>query len=220
MPDQCVLRATIDESMPSKPPGTLSVPAGTREATRHLILRALCVLTLLAASTAAQNVITTIAGTDPTFNGSGQIASNVPIGYVNGVATDSAGNVYFTDPLEHLVLKVSGVDGKLSVIAGNGIAGYSGDGGPATSAAIAATDSPIQYSGIGAPTALGGIAVDKQGSVYFADGHYVRAVTPDGIISTIAGGGVGTGDNLPAVQASLGFVTGIALDASGNLYFS
>ena len=200
--------------MPSQSPGAVSVPAGT------LILRALWVVTLLAAQAAAQNVVTTITGTDPTFNGSGQIASSVPIGYVNGVATDSAGNVYFTDPLEHLVLKVSGTDGKLSVIAGNGIAGYSGDGGPATSAAIAATDSPIQYSGVSAPTSLGGIAVDKQGTVYFADGHYVRAVTADGIISTIAGGGVGTGDNLPALQASLGFVTGIALDASGNLYFS
>ena len=200
--------------MPSKPLRAFSVSAET------LILRVLCVLTLLAASATAQNVVTTIAGTDPTFNGSGQIASNVPIGYVNGVATDSAGNVYFTDPLEHLVLKVSGTDGTLSVVAGNGIAGYSGDGGPATSAAIAATDSPIQYSGVGAPTALGGIVVDKLGSVYFADGHYVRAVTPDGIISTIAGGGASGGDNLPAVQASLGFVTGIALDASGNLYFS
>ena len=87
---------------------------------------------------AAQNVITTIAGEDPSFGGNGQPGVNVPIGYVNGVATDSAGNVYFTDPLEHLLLRVA-PNGTLTVLAGNGIAGYSGDGGPATSAAIAAS---------------------------------------------------------------------------------
>ncbi|HLG97675.1 MAG TPA: hypothetical protein VKX49_15275 [Bryobacteraceae bacterium] len=207
--------------MPAKSAGNKRAPAGARYAFWSLSVRGLSLLALLVGAAAAQNVVTTIAGSDPTFTGAGQLATNVPIGYVNGVATDTAGNVYFTDPLEHLILKVSAADGTLSVVAGNGIAGYSGDGGPATSAAIAATDSAIQYAGVGAPTALGGIVVDKQGTIYFGDGHYLRAVTPDGTISTIAGGGTNSpGDGMPATQAALGFITGLALDASGNLYFS
>src|SRR5271157_2751531 len=107
-------------------------------------LRCALLFVLLAGAIAAQNVITSIAGEDASFTGNGQPATNVPIGYVNGVATDGAGNVYFTDPLEHLVLSVA-PDGTLAVVAGNGIAAYSGDGGPAASAAIAATDYPDQY---------------------------------------------------------------------------
>src|ERR1700685_517105 len=123
----------------------------------------------LAGAMAAQNVITTIAGEDPSFTGNGQPGVNVPLGYVNGVATDGAGNVYFTDPLEHLVLRVA-PNGMLSVIAGNGIAGYSGDGGLATSAAIAATDSPEQYVRLTfSELSLGGIALDQQGNLYFGD---------------------------------------------------
>src|SRR3984957_6076032 len=163
----------------------------------------------LAGALGAQNVITTIAGEDPSFAGNGQPALNVPIGYVNGVATDSAGNVYFTDPLEHLLLRV-GADGTLTVVAGNGIADYSGDGGPATSAAIAATDNPDPYVGAPFEDSLGGIVVDKQGDVYFGDGHYVRRVGSDGTITTVAGGG----------GAALGIVNGLVLDAAGDLYFS
>jgi len=176
-------------------------------------------MVLLAAALPAQNVITTIAGIDPSFTGNGQPALNVPIGYVNGAATDGAGNVYFTDPLEHMVLKVSAA-GTLTVVAGNGIAGYSGDGGPATSAAIAASDNPGQYVGPAFEDSLGGIVVDKLGNVYFGDGHYVRLVAADGTISTVAGGGTASpGDGGPATQASLGIVNGMAFDAAGNLYF-
>jgi uncharacterized protein (TIGR03437 family) len=102
--------------------------------------RCVALFVALSGAITAQNVITTIAGQDPSLTGNGQPAVNVPIGYVNGVATDGAGNVYFTDPLEHMVFRVS-PDGTLTVVAGNGIAAYSGDGGPATSAAIAASGS-------------------------------------------------------------------------------
>src|SRR5579871_1033478 len=174
----------------------------------------------LSSTLAAQNVITTVAGIDPSFTGNGQQAVNVPIGYINGVATDGSGNVYFTDPLEHLVLKVSST-GILSVVAGNGIAAYSGDGGPATQAAVAATDNPVNYVGPPGNDALGGIAVDPLGNVYFADGNYVRLVASDGTISTVAGGGTNTpGNGMPATQVSLGIVNGLALDSAGNLYFS
>jgi uncharacterized protein (TIGR03437 family) len=178
-------------------------------------------LILLLHPLAGQNVITTIAGIDSSFNGDGQIPSTVPIGYINGVATDGAGNVYFTDPLEHLVLRVA-PNGILTVIAGNGIAGYSGDGGPATSAAIAATDSPEQYVRlIFSELSLGGIALDQQGNVYFGDSHRVRMVSPQGIISTVAGGGTNSANTaMPATQAALGIVNGLAFDSVGNLYFS
>ena len=206
--------------MPAKPNGQPCAPAGILNILGDWIALPICAMVLFSSSLAAQNVITTIAGVDPTFNGSGQLATNVPIGYVNGVATDGAGNAYFTDPLEHLVLRVAAADGTLSVVAGNGVAGYSGDGGSATSAAIAAIDTPSQYDGQpGAPMSLGGIVVDKQNNVYFGDGHYIRAVSPNGIISTIAGGGAAPGDNLPATQVSFGIVAGLALDNAGNLYF-
>jgi len=181
-------------------------------------LRAL-LFVALAGALGAQNVITTIAGEDPSFAGNGQPAVKVPIGYINGVATDSAGNVYFTDPLEHLLLRVA-ANSTLTVVAGNGIAGYSGDGGPATLAAIAATDNPDQYVGAPFENSLGGIAIDQQGNTYFGDGHYVRRVGNDGNIATVAGGGTQSpGNGGPATAASLGIVNGLALDAAGNLYF-
>ncbi len=185
-----------------------------------MVFRCLWLSALFFGLLAAQNVITTVAGIDPAFGGDGQAAVSVPLGYVNGVATDGAGNVYFTDPLEHLVLRVS-PGGTLSVIAGNGIAGYSGDGGPATMAAIAATDSPDQYLGVPFEVGLGGIAVDKLGNIYFGDGHRVRRVGTDGNIATVAGGGTNSpGDGGPATQASLGIVNGLAFDNAGNLFFA
>ena len=180
---------------------------------RALLYSAICGLVT------GQNVVTTIAGINSVFPGDGLPATTVPIGYLNGVATDNAGNVYFTDPLEHLVLQLSS-DGTLSVLAGNGVAGYSGDGGPATSAAIASFDNPTQYAGPPFEPSLGGIAVDKQGNVYFGDSHYVRRVDPNGIITTVAGGGSASpGDGGPATSASLGIVTGVAVDFFGNLFF-
>ena len=175
---------------------------------------------VLAVGANGQNVITTIAGVQPVFSGSGQPALTVPIGYVNGVTVDSSGNAYFTDPIEHLVLRLS-TNGILSVVAGNGIAGYSGDGGPATLAAIAATDTPVQYvPSFIQPVSLGGIVVDSQGDVLFGDGHRVRMVTPAGIISTVAGGGAtNTNATIPAASAFIGVVSGMVFDKAGNLYF-
>ena len=176
---------------------------------------------VLARTGIAQNVITTIAGVDAVFNSNGSPAISVPLGYINGVTSDNAGNVYFTDPLQHLVQRVSNT-GVLTVVAGNGIAGYSGDQGPATSAAIAATDNPEQYVPLAnQEISLGGIALDSQGDVYFGDGNYVRMVSAAGIITTVAGGGTSTSlKPIPALTASLGIVNGLAFDRAGNLYFT
>ena len=127
----------------------------------------------IAASLAAQPLITTIAGTSFVFNGDGQPAVNAPIGNVAGIAVDPGGNLYFVDQSNFRVMKMT-PDGTLHVIAGNGIEGFSGDGGPATSASIA--------SG-------GGLAIDPAGNIYLADtlNSRVRKISTDGTITTVAG---------------------------------
>jgi len=96
----------------------------------------------------------------------------------------------------------------ITTYAGTGINGYSGDGGPATTAELA---DPI------------GVAVDGSGNLYITDGDYnvVRKVTPAGIITTIAGSGGGSGysgDGGPAIDATFWGPVGIAVDGSGNLF--
>jgi len=183
-------------------------------------VRSATALAVLSVAAFAQNIITTIAGTDSSFLGDGQPAISVPIGNVSGVAVDSAGNVYFTDPAQAMVLQVTPA-GILNRIAGNGIADYSGDGGPATSAAIADSQSLAgQLPGFYSRSALGGIATDKTGAVYFADGVRLRRVTPDGVINTIAGGGKTTPANgVLGTKANLPIVNGVALDSGSNVYF-
>ncbi|MGA2434857.1 MAG: hypothetical protein ABSG25_06185 [Bryobacteraceae bacterium] len=126
------------------------------------------------------------------------------VGVAVSVAVDAAGNVYIADWGNNAIRKVA--NGIITTIAGNGKAGYSGDGGPATSAQI---------------TRPAGVAVDAAGNVYIADArrNAIRKVA-NGIITTIAGGGAEfdpayTG---PATSAALNGPTGVAVDAAGNLY--
>jgi len=171
-------------------------------------------VSIFVSSAAAQSLITTIAGTDFVFHGDGQPALNAPIGAVAGVTVDRSGNLYFVDLDNNLVMKLT-ADGTLRVIAGNGIGGFSGDGGPATSASI---------------NSSGGLAVDPAGNVYLADtsNSRVRKITPDGVITTVAGAHtcVDTrdiaacygGDGGPAVKALLSAPFSVRLDPAGNLY--
>src|SRR5262249_12138812 len=179
--------------------------------------RALLLVFLTAASLsflAAQPLITTVAGTDFVFRADGKPALQAPIGGVAGITVDPAGNLYFIDQNNSMVMKVT-ADGTLHVIAGNGIGGFSGDGGPATSAAI--------YPG-------GGLAVDPAGNVYFADtlNSRVRKIAADGTITTVAGSHICVdnnniaachgGDGGPAVDALLNQPFSVRLDPAGNLY--
>ena len=149
-----------------------------------------------AAATAEPFVISTLAGgallpTPPR-------GVDLPIGNLQGVAADDAGNVYFSSL--NSVFKVD-PKGALTHVAGNSRPGYSGDGGPATSAQLNAF----------------GLAVDGAGNLFVATGNSIRGVSPSGIIVTAAGGGTsGLGDGRPATDAELN-ACGVAVDNAGNL---
>jgi uncharacterized protein (TIGR03437 family) len=169
------------------------------------------VLLLSAAPLCGQGIITTVAGSQWVFRGDGGPATSAPLGNMQGVAVGAAGNVYASDYDNHLVVKIS-PSGILTVVAGNGMAGFSGDGGSATSASL---KSPV------------GVAVDAAGNVYIADQYNdrIRKVTAGGTITTVAGNNLYgySGDGGPATSASLalGFMTsGVAVDAAGNLYIA
>jgi hypothetical protein len=120
-------------------------------------------------------VITTIAGTSWTFPSNNLPALNAPLGAISGAAIDSHGNIFIADQYNFLILEIT-PGGILSVYAGNGQKGHSGDNGPAIHASINPTD----------------VAVDAKGNLYIQDQAYIRMVTPAGVISTIAGTGTYT----------------------------
>src|SRR5438045_164195 len=120
-----------------------------------------------------QRIITTIAGTDFIYPFQPLPALNAPLGVTGAVALDTLGNLYIADTDNSLVLKLD-QQGILTVVAGNGVPRFSGDGGPATSASL---------------NFPSGLAVDRSGNLFIADqrNSRIRKVTQDGVISTIAG---------------------------------
>jgi sugar lactone lactonase YvrE len=164
--------------------------------------------------TAATGVITTVAG-NGTFASTitnGSTATNVGLNSPYGVAADQNGNLYIAEAASFSVQKVS--SGLISTFAGDGIAGYSGDSGPATQAEI------------GSPF---GIATDSQGDVFISDdletsdSTNARVREVSGVtINTIAGNGqIGAlGDGGLATSAQLNFPNGLAVDSLGNLYIA
>jgi uncharacterized protein (TIGR03437 family) len=155
----------------------------------------------------AQNVITTVAGASDFVFPRSVRTLDAPLDKVTCVAVDAGGNVYLCDATRHIVAKVSR-DGTLTVVAGNGISigGYSGDGGPATSASL-------NYPA--------GVAVDDSGNIYIADtkNHRIRKVSPQGIMTTVAGKGSRgfSGDGGPGTSAALNQPLSVAVDVAGNI---
>lgn len=157
----------------------------------------------------SSGVVTTVAGNGMLFygnTGDGGIATLAQFNTLGGAAMDASRNLFLTDYTNHVVRKITPA-GIVSTIAGVGIAGFFGDGGPATSAAL---HSPK------------GVACDRFGNVFVGEygSNHVRKISPSGIISTIAGGGPGgLGDGGPATNAMI-TVNGIATDNSGNVYIA
>lgn len=173
---------------------------------------------LLCATGGGAQVITTIAGTDFSFPPTPRAALDSPLGEISAIVGDGKGNLYLADDYNNLVFRIT-PDGTLMVVAGNGIAGDSGEGVPATSATIvprglgldaagnvyAATRfSTLRKVSGGAIASVPGQsgsqafplgAVDPSGAVYFVDfrfavaGHRVLKLA-NGIVTTVAGTGV------------------------------
>lgn len=160
--------------------------------------------------------INTVAG-DGTFGFQGDNGPGIQaeISDIHGLAVDSKGNVYLADTFNGRVRRltapgtITAPTGTITTFAGNGTYGYSGDGGPATSAEL---------------TQPSGVAVDSGGNVYITDfGNYtVRKVDTSGNITTFAGTGVPgySGDGGPANKATFTSPYAIAIDSSGNIYIS
>ena len=157
-------------------------------------------------------IISTIAGTGVIgYSGDGGPATMAQLNDPYGVSFDNAGNIYIPDNGNNRIRKIDAA-GIITTVAGNGTVGYSGDGGPATSA---------QFYG------AWHVLFDASGNMYIDDAanNCVRKVDNTGTISTYAGVGgmVGygySGDGGPANAAKITNVTGIALDNGGNLYIA
>jgi uncharacterized protein (TIGR03437 family) len=153
--------------------------------------------------------ITRIAGIGQSgYSGDGGAATAAQLEYPAGIAVDAAGNVYVADLTAHVV-RIIATNGTISTYAGQGTAGYTGDGGAAIQAQL---NAPM------------GLALDSAGNLYIADSgnHAVRKVSQSGAIGTVAGiGSPGySGDGGAATAATLDQPEGVAVDASGLLYIA
>lgn len=153
-------------------------------------------------------VITTIAGTGVAgYSGDGGLATAAMISKPYGLALDANGNLFFSDLGNQRIRKID-TSGVITTVAGTGIAGFSGDGGPATSA---------QLNG------ATGLAAGNGGVLYIADTENlrVRKVNAAGMISTFAGSGLGgcVGDGGPATDARMGKLRGLLINR-GRLLIS
>jgi len=173
---------------------------------------------------AATGLISTVAGNGTgAYNGDGIPATSAYVNRPARIALDVAGNIYIADSYNQRIRKVSAATGLISTVAGSGSVtwsvtwggattpgSYAGDGGPATSAELYDPD---------------GIAVDCAGNLYIAEyaNNRIRLVSAStGLIKTFAGTGWSgyNGDGIPAETADLWYPAGIAIGATGDLYFA
>jgi sugar lactone lactonase YvrE len=154
--------------------------------------------------------ISTFAGNGtPSWSGDGGQATSAQLGNPYAIAFDAAGNEYIADNQNAAIRKIT-PSGVISTIAGTGVSGYSGDGGPAVGAKL---NDPR------------GVAVNAAGDIFISDAANQRirkvdhstgnitTVVGDGFIGSFGDGGLGTG-------AEVNFPTGLAVDAGGNLYIA
>ena len=157
----------------------------------------------------ASGIITTVAGNGTEgFSGDGGPAAAAALNNPGGVAVDASGDILIADTYNNRIRKVS-ASGVITTLAGNGTAGFSGDGGPATAASL---DNPAS------------VALDTSGNLFIADllNYRIREVSAGGNITTVAGNGTEAfaGDGGPATSASLELPLAVALDASRDLFIA
>ncbi|MFQ6077535.1 MAG: carboxypeptidase regulatory-like domain-containing protein, partial [Thermodesulfobacteriota bacterium] len=154
-------------------------------------------------------IITTVAGSGETgFGGDGGPATEAKLFSPTGVAVDASGNLYIVDSGNHRIRRVDS-SGIITTYAGGGAYGSVGDGGPATEAWLSLPND---------------MALDFEGNLYIADrlGNRIRKVGTDGIITTVAGTGMGgfSGNGGAAVNAQIWNPYDVAVDREGNLYIA
>jgi trimeric autotransporter adhesin len=162
--------------------------------------------------TASNGNISIVAGNGTSgFLGDGGAATGAEFKHPSGLGIDSAGNIYVADKNNCRIRKVTVATGVIATVAGNGTCAYTNDGGLASSAEIHNPSSNIAF--------------DSKGNWYFGDNssYRLREVNAStGIINTVAGNGTQgyTGDGSAATSAEINNPSGVALDSSGNIYFS
>lgn len=190
--------------------------------------------------------IDTIAGSSSV--GDGGPALRAPLRDAQGVATDRAGNIYIADAGDHRIRKVT-PGGIITTLAGTGVAGLSGDDGPAAAAklnlpyGVAVDAAGIVYiADLGnnriRKVAIDGtissiaqtfqsprnVLIDSSGNLFVSEfgAHRIRRISANGTVVTVAGTGAPgrTGDYGPAVAATLNSPAGMAFDSGGALYFA
>ncbi len=152
-------------------------------------------------------IISLVAGTGiGSYSGDGGQAKFADLNKPFRIVFDVAWNMYIADSFNSRIRMINS-SGIITTIAGNGIAGYSGDGGPASSAEI---------------NKAYGLSIDRAGNIYIGDtyNNRVREVNTSGTISLLAGNGFAgySGDGGQATSAELKFDCGVSLDYNYNLY--
>jgi streptogramin lyase/sugar lactone lactonase YvrE len=157
---------------------------------------------------ATGDIITVAGNGTPGYRGDGGLATTAELCAPNAVAVDSVGDLFIADTGNNVIREVVKATGDIMTVAGNGIAGYSGENGPATAAEL---------------NVPAGVVVDSAGDLFIADdfNNVVREVVhTTGDIITFAGNGTAgyTGDGGPATTAELRYPNGIAVDSVGDVF--
>jgi sugar lactone lactonase YvrE len=204
----CTITVSFDPGAPGAASGTLTIDDSDPNSPYSV--------TFDATGLAAGNIYTVAGG-----GANSTVATSAVLLNPTGVAVDSQGNTYVASAYFNQVFKLDSA-GNLTVVAGNGTRGFSGDGNAATGAQLSLAPS---VQNVGLVFFPNGLAVDNSGNLFIADAgnNRIREVASNGTISTVAGNGSWyncLGDNGPATSACLYWPQGVAVDASGNLFIA